>query len=122
MREARIVFDKIPPAIVRPNSRADWRRQAAARKALRAEAKAIGLEYLADGGEAVEPPYSVHYRFRVKRHVDLESLVSSCKAWVDGIADSAVMADDRHIQYHTAGSEVAYKAAARTEIIIRERR
>ena len=122
MNEAIVVFDKIPPAIVRPNSRRDWRQQAAARKELRKEGRIHAEECLEAGVIPVMPPYTVHYRFRVKRHVDLESLVSSCKAWIDGIADSALMQDDRHVKYHTAGSDVAFHETPRTEITIRERR
>ncbi|MBD1601968.1 RusA family crossover junction endodeoxyribonuclease [Pseudomonas typographi] len=83
-----------PPAACSPNARSHWRKKANAARKYRADCHLLALQakIAAPAGELLVvmefvPPDA--------RRRDLDNLLSSCKALLDGIAD-ALKVDDRN--------------------------
>ena len=76
-----------PQRVLSPNARAHWAQIAKAKKALRAEwawqAKAQGAS------EVASKSLTVHLEFHKpsRRAMDMDNMLASCKAGLDGLAD-----------------------------------
>ena len=87
----------VPPAELRGNSRAHWRRRAAAIRTAREIGQQHGHRALAQGPPirgAIEVRFEVFY----KNNIDLDNLLIGYKPIIDGLADSGAIDDDRNIK------------------------
>lgn len=117
MNTVRIILP-LPPRVVSPNGRAHWAAKARAVKAMRYRAAA---EVLAARGKdrAVWPAATVQvtYYHRDRRRRDGDNALASCKAFIDGIADAGLVADDVALTYPPVRFKVD-KARPRVELEI----
>ena len=88
----------LPHKNLSPNARCHWRAKAAATKKARSDASWAALAGIADrnwnqplwGTATVQATFY----FRDKRRRDRDNMLSSCKAYFDGLADSGLIAND----------------------------
>lgn len=86
-----------PPRALSPNARKHWRTVAPVRKAYR---EACGMQAIAQGVRRPPDPkaklqVSLVFYTPTRRAYDLDNLLASMKAGLDGLAD-AIGVDDRH--------------------------
>lgn len=83
-----------PARVVHPNSRAHWRRRAAATKWMRRDAYYAGKAAKLRVGDG---PIAVALTFYPpdRRRRDLDGCIASCKAYLDGLADALGVDDNR---------------------------
>lgn len=83
-----------PARVVHPNSRAHWRRRAAATKLMRHDACVVAKAAKLRVGDG---PVHVTLTFHPadKRRRDLDGCITSCKAYLDGLADALGVDDNR---------------------------
>ena len=89
----------IPPLALRPNGRSHWRVKAKATKLFRGMANlrmqsSLGKDNPPKWGKAV---IQFDFYFKTVRFLDPDNAVASCKAIIDGIADSGIIGNDRHM-------------------------
>lgn len=99
MIESITITLPMPPSAVRPNGRAHWIAKARANKRCRALAKALCNEAL---GGMPSPRWGkatmlIDARFRTSRSMDPDNLIGSIKAYVDGIQDAGIVANDNQL-------------------------
>lgn len=85
-----------PDPVLSPNSRAHWSRRAKAVKAARTQAywlAHMGMTDLPDG----PVPVRVVFHPPDKRGRDLDNMLASCKAYLDGISDAYGVNDARFV-------------------------
>ncbi len=108
----------LPPRVVSPNGRAHWAAKARAVKAMRYRAAAETLA--ARGGRVKSWPTAtvqVTYYHRDRRRRDGDNALAACKAYMDGLADAGLVADDVSLTYLPVQFEVD-KANPRVELTI----
>ena len=117
--EAITIVLPIPPVAVRPNGRAQWRAKAKAVKAMRDRAYAYTLVELCGDTPPGWTSASVliDWYHSTKRLMDRDNIIASCKAYIDGIADAGLIADDVGVAYEPVGRFVDPKHP-RVEITI----
>jgi hypothetical protein len=120
-REFFLRLDKLPPAALSPNSRVHWAKKYYATATYRQE-----VGWLAKSLWGASPPIErarIVYHFfigRGRRARDLDNLIASFKAGLDGLVDAGVIrADDSdHLSRSTGIIERA--PVDKVEILIRE--
>lgn len=96
-----IVIDlPLPPDCLHPNSRPHWAQKAKATKACREMACIVGRTK-----RPPKPFMRADYRltFWLKRKRDYDGLISFCKAYLDGLQDAGIIANDS--EFRPAGIE-----------------
>ena len=101
MLNLTVIFNSLPFSELSHNSRIDWRKRASLVKQEREYARLIGIQ---NKGDRQAPKRAVlYFEFYVssKRLHDLDNLISSCKAWIDGLKDSGILSSDDcwHLSY-----------------------
>lgn len=107
-----------PPKQLNPNSRTHWAVKAKFTKACRLRA---GLETKVAGVKVDwEGKIDVHIVFHQpdRRARDQDGMLSSCKAYLDGIAD-ALMVNDNRFRLHLEVGEVVKGGQVRVSVQIR---
>lgn len=110
------LFLPIPPGLVCPNGRANYRQKAAATKKLRTMAKALLLTVMA-GAPATFNCYSLTHHFHPSKVRDDDNADGGCKAYRDGIADALGM-DDKGLRKGKLSEILTDKAMPRVEMRI----
>lgn len=87
----------IPVAAVRGNSRANRYEKARWVREYRESGFVYGGEWLRKGNAPLRSPYTLAIRAYTERSVDGDNLLIGYKAFIDGLADSGAIADDREI-------------------------
>jgi hypothetical protein len=115
-----IVFDSLPLSELSPNSRVHWRKRAELVAQERAYGKIRGNECKGDWQAPAKAIMSFKFYVKNKRLHDLDNLISSCKARIDGLRDAGILkADDCwHLSYGSA--EVILAKQDETWLEIRE--
>jgi len=108
----------VPPVAVRPNGRSHWRAKAKAVKTMRCGAAltCCTVDRFA-AWRCLEPRFSrasirIDWYHPTARFLDRDNIIASCKAYIDGIVDAGVLADDRDVTYEPVGR---FKATKGTE-------
>lgn len=87
-----------PDRALSPNARVHWRVKAKAVKAARASAKLAAYLAMrkAKWPKAVydEAVTQIVFTQKIRRRIDRDNCLSSCKAYLDGLADAGVIKDD----------------------------
>lgn len=116
-----IIFPELPYVELRPNysNRKNFFKKAECIKIAREEAYLLGLD--------VVPPHPIEmceieevFTVPTRARRDIENFMAGCKAWLDGIHDAGIIAeDDWHHVRRLSGGVVYKKNVAQTEIIVR---
>jgi crossover junction endodeoxyribonuclease RusA len=88
-----------PPSVLSPNAREHWRKIAQAKRNFRSDCFFLCVAAGIKKG-AITAPVNLQFHFVPlnRRMYDLDNLMASYKAGIDGIAD-ALGIDDRHFSY-----------------------
>jgi hypothetical protein len=120
MRHLEIKLDHLPPRELSPNTREHWTVVKDFKSVARFEAG-----YLAKVKWQEQEPMKkakVHYHFMVKdkRDHDVDNLVASCKAYLDGLIDVNVIMSDSYKYLSIGSAKVDYGDEYHTIIKIKE--
>jgi hypothetical protein len=90
------VFDSLPNSDLYPNKLRSihWSRRSKVEKQEREYAYYLGLENKGDWIAPEKAVISYEFYSSTKRIRDLDSLISACKPWQDGLKDSGILIDD----------------------------
>lgn len=124
-----IVFDQLPPAELSPNKRLHWAKKALLVAWAKHDAYMLAKDALHILGKRSAsfgtspweiPEHSamhIEIAFPDKRRRDWDNLLSSCKAWIDGIREAGVVRDDdwQHLSISLSG-HLGKKAMTRITI------
>lgn len=118
----------LPHKALSPNSRGHWAVKAKAVKKARADAYAATIAVMREGGPRgfmIVPPAKANVRAtfykRTKAHADTDNAAASLKAYLDGMADAGIVANDSQFILH-APTLLVDKANPRVEIVIEPHR
>ena len=94
-----VIVLPIPPLALRPNSRSHWRNKAKVTKKCRTLAGILCKVALAGRKPPMWDKATVQLdaRFRTWQALDPDNLVSSCKAYFDGIQDAGIVWNDARL-------------------------
>lgn len=89
----------LPPRTLSPNGRSHWATKARAVKKYRGDAKVAALAAMNEAGMRCAPMWerataAITFYKRTAHQSDLDNLIASLKAGLDGIADAGVIAND----------------------------
>jgi crossover junction endodeoxyribonuclease RusA len=107
-----------PSRELSPNSRLHWSAKARAVRQYRHDCGYLARSALA--GQKFSAPVDVRLVFHPKTNArrDLDNLIASCKALLDGLSD-AIGVDDRHFQIHALmGSKTGAGMDPRVHVIV----
>ena len=124
-RSVVVTIPTAPAKELMPNQQskqAHWSPRSRARKAFRNEAAWQAAMMLPADWEpmAGSVALGIHVHWPKRRRPDLDAVVASCKAAIDGIADAGVIADDKQIKKLTATQEYGAKGDGVTRLTIEE--
>ena len=99
-RSIRIEIDHLPFRELNPNSREHWAVKARAVRASREEIGWLAKVQWHDDKPMVKARISYQFHTKDKRHRDMDNLLSSAKAWQDGLIDAGVIFydDSQHLE------------------------
>ncbi len=120
MRNLKVILDHLPYSELNPNSRLHWAVKARAVKASREEIGWLAKVQWHDDKPMMRARISYEFHTKDKRRRDLDNLLSSAKAWQDGLIDVGVIFYDDADHLEIGSVKVVPDNTERTIVTVEE--